>query len=236
MTSDDPRPRRSYARVEIAARDGGFAVLLDGRPVRTPARRFLIASTRALAELVAEEWAAQAERIELSTMTATRLLNVALDRAPDTRAALADEVARFAETDLVCHLAEEPELAQREEAAWAPLRVWAEEALGQALTAAPGVRAHPQPAASLTAARERALALDDVRLVALAHATALLGSGVLALALLEGRLDAAAAFAASRIDETYQEERWGVDAEAAARTERLAAELAVVERMILAVE
>ncbi len=221
----------------MAERGGGFVVLLDGRPVKTPADGMLSTPWRALAELLAREWAAQGERIDPHAMTATRLVNVAIDRAPDAREALADEIARYAETDVVCHLADDdPDLARREEASWAPLRAWAEEALGVALAPVAGVLARPQPPASLEAARRRALALDDVRLVALAHATALLGSAVLALALLEGRLDASSAFAASRIDETRQAERWGVDAESAARAARMAEELAVVERVMRAAE
>jgi chaperone required for assembly of F1-ATPase len=234
----EPRtlPRRFYKEVSIDARDGGFAVLLDGRALKTPAKQPLVVGARALAEIVAAEWAAQGERIDPATMTATRLVNVALDRAAATRDALAAEVARYAETDVVCHLADEDlELAKREEAAWAPLRAWAGQALGVALEPVAGVRARPQPSASLAAAKARALGYDDLRLTLLAHATALLGSAVLAFAFVEGRLDAAAAFAASRIDEAHQETRWGVDAEAAERTARMAAELAVIEGMLRAV-
>jgi chaperone required for assembly of F1-ATPase len=227
--------RRFYTEVDIAERDGGFAVLLDGKAVKTPAKRTMLAPTRALAELLAREWASQGERIEPQTMIATRLLNVALDRAPGAREEIAGEVTRYAETDLVCHLADDdPDLARLEEASWAPLRAWAEETLGVALAPVAGVLARPQPQASLEAIRSRALALDDVALVALAHATALLGSIVLALALLEGRLAAGSAFAASRVDDARQAERWGIDAEAEARAERLAEELGVVERVMRA--
>jgi chaperone required for assembly of F1-ATPase len=229
-------PRRFYEAVDVGEQDGGFVVLLDGRPVRTPGKRHLVAPTRALAEILAQEWASQGERIDPATMPATRLVNVAVDRAPEARDAIAAEVARYAETDLVCHLADDdPDLARREEATWAPLRTWAGEALGLALAPVAGVLARPQPPESLAAATERALALDDVALVALAQAAALLGSAVLAFALLEGRLDAKAAFAASRIDETRQAERWGVDAEAAARAARMGEELGVVEQVMRAV-
>src|SRR5690606_17617771 len=133
--------------------------------------------TRALAELLAQEWAAQGERIDPHTMTATRLVNVAIDRAPEAREAIAAEIARYAETDLVCHLADDgPDLARLEEASWAPLRAWAERELGAALLPVAGVLARPQPSASVAAITRRASALDDVRLVALAHATGLLGS------------------------------------------------------------
>lgn len=227
-------PRRFYTEVAVAEREGGYAVLLDGRAVKTPARQTLLA-VRGVAEIVAAEWAAQGERIDPATMTATRLVNVALDRAPTTREAIAAEVARYAETDVVCYLADvDLELAAREEAVWSPLRAWAAAALGVALEPVAGVRARPQAPASLEAARARALGYDDLSLVLLAHATALLGSAVLAFALIEGRLDPSAAFAASRVDEQHQQERWGVDAEAADRTARMAQELAVVGRLLRA--
>jgi chaperone required for assembly of F1-ATPase len=227
--------RRFYKTVAVGAQDGGFTVLLDGRPLKTPAKRTLLAPTRALAEILAEEWAAQGEHIDPASMTATRLVNVAIDRAPAARPEIAAEIARYAETDLVCHLADDdPDLARREEAAWAPLRAWAGETLGVALAPVAGVLARPQPAKSLAAAVGFALMLDDITLTALAQAAALLGSTVLALALLEGRLDARTAFAASRIDETHQAERWGEDAEAAERAARIADELAMVERVMRA--
>jgi len=229
------RPRRFYTKVEVIAHGGGFAVTLDARLVKTPAKHELVLATRALADVVAAEWEAQGERIVLDLMHATRLVNVALDRAPEHRAAIAQEVARYASTDLVCYLADTaPDLTVRQELVWVPLRAWAGETLGLALTPTAGVSAYPQPEASLEAARREAEALDNLNLVALAHATALLGSAVLAFALLRGRLDAGAAFAASRIDETYQEELWGVDEEAVARAAALSDEIAIVERTMRA--
>jgi chaperone required for assembly of F1-ATPase len=229
------RPRRFYEAVSVGERREGFAVLLDGRTVKTPAGKPLTAPTRALAEALAAEWEAQRERVEPATMPVTRLMNVALDRTPAAREAVADEVARYAGTDVVCHLADDDlELARIEEAAWAPLRDWAGQELGVALEPVAGLLARPQSEASLAAARAAALAHDDIRLTALAHATALLGSAVLALALSHGRLDARAAFAASRIDEERQAQRWGVDAEAADRADALLAELLAVERLLRA--
>ena len=233
----EPRalPRRFYKTVEVEETAEGFEVRLDGRALKTPAKRRLSAPTAALASLIAEEWRGQDEVIDPETMPATRIVNVAIDRIGDTREALADEAASYASTDLVCYLADDdPNLAAHEETVWAPLRVWAAETLGIALEPVAGIVAREQPAASMTAARARALELDDIGLAAFAHAMGLLGSAVLAFALLHGRLDAAAAFAASRLDEAYQETRWGVDAEAAARTARLAADLAALEAVMRA--
>ena len=230
-------PRRFYKEVTLEPRPQGVAVLLDGRALKTPAKQLFLAPTQAAAELAAAEWASQGERILPAAMPVTRLLNVALDRAPETRAALAAEVARYAETDLLCHLADEAsELREREEANWAPLRAWAAETLGVRLEPVAGVVARPQRPESLAAAHDRALALDDVRLVTLAHATALLGSVILGFALVNGRLGAEAAFAASRIDETYQEEQWGADAEASERAEGLREELVVIEALLAALD
>jgi chaperone required for assembly of F1-ATPase len=148
---------------------------------------------------------------------------------------MAADAARYAETDLVCHLADDAaELRAREEAAWGPLRDWAADALGVALVPADGVRARAQPPESLEAARACALALDDVCLTAVVRAASLLGSIVLAFALKEGRLDARGALEASRVDETFQEERWGLDAEAERRTAAIAAELEMLERVMRA--
>ncbi len=229
-----PSPTRFYDTVAVVpAEEGGWAVRLDGRAVRTPARRLQIAPTQALAELVADEWRAQDEVIDLARMHAMRLLNAALDRTPAARAELCDQVRAYAETDLVCHLSDgDPALRAAQEAAWGPVRDWAWRSLGVALEPVYGVIAAAQPPASLDAARAAADALDDFRLTGMSYAMGLLGSAVLAFALERGRLDGAGAFALSRLDEAHQEARWGVDEEAAARAAALAQELTVAERFL----
>ena len=132
--------------------------------------------------------------------------------------------ARYAETDLVCHLADGPAaLRDRQEAAWAPLREWAE-GLGVALRPSVGIMPKPQPPASIEAMRAHALGLDRYRLAGLAHGVALFGSAVLGLAVERGRVTAAEAYELSRLDEAYQAEHWGEDAEAVRRTESARAE------------
>lgn len=213
-------PARFYTDVAVEPHaDGGFAVLLDARPIKTPDRALLRAPTQAVADLIAAEWARQGDRLDLLSMHVTRLANVAIDRTPGLRTEVAEATAAYAATDLVCHLApDEPELSARQEAAFAPLRAWAGEALGVALTPTHALAPPPLPETSLAAAHEALLALDDFGLTAAAHAAGLLGSVVLALALAHGRIDAETAFAAYRIDEVWQEERWGVDEEAARAT------------------
>lgn len=220
--SDKPsafdRPKRFYTDVTVEpAEGGGWQILLDGRSVKTPGRALLRLPTEALAQEVAEEWAEQQTYIHLIGMHLTRLANVAIDRTPEIREEMAEEVARYCETDLLCHIAEEPfELAALEEARWRPVLDWAGEKLGVILMTTEGIIAAPQPGASLQAARDYALSLDDFRLTALVFACGVFGSAVLAMALVEGALTAESAFHLSRVDEDWQAQKWGQDEEAKA--------------------
>jgi chaperone required for assembly of F1-ATPase len=220
MTEPDARPKRFYSSAAAERLGEAWTVALDGRTLKTPGRAALALPTRALADAIAEEWAGQGERIDLLRLHLTRLANVTLDRVPETREALADEVARYCETDLICHIAEEPEdLIALEEGHWAPIRDWAADTLGVILVTTEGVRAEPQPDASLEAARDYALSLDDFRLAALALGCGLYGSALLAMAVVEGVLSAEDAFESSRLDEAWQIARWGEDEESAAATD-----------------
>ncbi|MCH8488971.1 MAG: hypothetical protein LAT81_03440 [Oceanicaulis sp.] len=210
-----PLPRRFYAEVSAAPGEGGWRVLLDGRQVRTPAKSVLVLPCEALARAAAAEWEAQGEHINPFTMPVTRLCHVALDRTGDVRATAAAEVARFARTDLLSHRADDSVLAARQAEAWDAWVDWAATALDAPLRVAVSVTALDQPDASIAALERRALALDDFRLTALVSAAPILGSAVLAFALLEGEAAAETLFDASRVDERYQAERWGEDAEAA---------------------
>jgi len=215
------RPKRFYKVVTTEpAEGGGWQILLDGRSIKTPARALLRLPTEGLAEAVAEEWADQKTHIDLAAMHLTRLANVAIDRTPETRDEMAEEIARYCETDLLCHIAEDPyELALLEEARWGPVRDWAGDTLGVILVTTEGITAVPQPDASIEAARAYALSLDDFRLTGLVFACGLYGSALLALAVTHGTLDTETAFSLSRLDEDWQAERWGEDEEAAAARE-----------------
>lgn len=213
----DPRPKRFFKTAGAERLGHAWTVALDGRTLKTPARNPLALPARGLAEAIAAEWQAQGELIELLQLHLTRLANVAIDRTPEARDAMADEVARYCETDLTCHIAEEPEeLVALEEGHWGPVREWAGDVLGVILVTTPGIRAAPQPDASLDAARSYAFSLDDFRLTGLVFGCALFGSAVLAMAVCEGMLPADEAFEMSRIDETWQAARWGEDEEATA--------------------
>ena len=225
------KPRRFWMEVDVGETGDGFVVQLDGRPAKTPAGAVLVLPTQALAELVAEEWRDQGEVVELASMLATRLAATALDRVPQQHAAVAKEVAKYATSDLLCYVAEEPApLVQAEQAAWAPLLTWAEAELGLRFVQAAGIVHTPQPAETVERVEALAAALDDFRLTGLAFGAPLFGSAVLALALQRGRVDGEGAWAASRVDEAFQESRWGVDAEAAERAERLRQESVLLER------
>jgi len=231
LPDDFERIRRFYKTVGVAPAGPGFAVTLDGRTPRSPGGHRLVLPTEALAALIAEEWAAQGESIILAEMSATRLAYSAFDGVAAARADTAASVARYAGADLLCYFAEGPRaLVERQEALWTPLLEWAEAELQLPLVCVTGVMHAAQPPQSLARAEALAGALDDFALAGLAFATALFGSAVLGFALQRGRLNADQAFALSRLDETFQEEQWGLDAEAAARADAMAADAVMLER------
>ena len=208
-------PKRFYKTTSIEEAETGWAVLLDNRTVKTPARAGLILPSQRLAEAIAAEWDEQGERLDLSGMMLTRLANVAIDRTPEARDEMVEELTRYAETDLLCHLEDrEPTLRQRQDENWGPWRSWAGKSLGIVLVPMEGIMASPQPAASLDAVREHARPLDDFRLTGLSWATALFGSVVLALGVEQNQLQADTAFKLSCLDEDFQAEQWGHDEEA----------------------
>jgi chaperone required for assembly of F1-ATPase len=231
------KPRRFYRTVETAETAGGFAVLLDGRALRTPGGARVLLPTRALAELVAGDWAAQDQLVELAQMHAARLANTAIDSIPQTREATADQVAAYAGSDLLLYFAEEPQgLVQRQAERWGPLLERAEAEAKLAFARASGIIHQSQPQATLDEVRGIALRLDDFGLAGLAFGAALFGSAVLAIALLRGWIEAEQAFELSRLDEAWQEERWGVDEEAAERTEWLRGEALMLGRWFAALK
>ncbi len=211
--------------------NGGFVVRLDARDLRGPKGGAVVLPTPALAEIVAEEWAGQGETLELAKMHATRLANTAIEQIPQARDATAQSIANYAASDLLCYFATDPAgLAERQERLWGPLLAKAEAEAGLRFERTSGIIHREQPAETLARVKALALELDDFGLAGLAFGAALFGSAVLAIALQRGWLTGEAAFNLSRLDEAWQEEQWGVDAEAAERTERLRAESAMLER------
>ena len=221
MASPTDRPKRFYKTATTGALDGGFAVLLDGRPPRSPAGARLILPTQGLAQLIAAEWAAQTLTVALDHMPATRLAYTAIDRIAAARPETVQEIVGYANADLLCYRAPAPAtLTDRQAREWDPLLDWAREALGLGFASVAGVIHQPQAEATLDGVARIAEAMDDFALAGLAYATVLFGSAILALAVARGRLTAQGAFDLSRLDEAFQEQQWGVDAEAAERTAR----------------
>lgn len=210
-------PKRFYKAVSHAEGEGGWMMQLDGRTPVTPARKKLVVPTEALARAMAEEWDRQESVIDLPNMTLTRLANVAIDRTPLTRDAMVEEVCKYAGTDLVCYLTDGPSaLRDRQEEHFRPLRDWVAREHGVELATTEGLLPVEQSETSIEAVKTYADGLDDFALTGLAMGTGLFGSAVLAISVAEGELQAEDAFDMSRIEELWQIEQWGEDAEAEA--------------------
>jgi chaperone required for assembly of F1-ATPase len=218
--------KRVYEEVTARAADGGWGVHLDGRPLRTPEKRPLTLPSRRLAEAIAVEWDAQETDIHPERMPLMRLAATALDRTAIERDKVVAEIVNYAGTDLVCYRAEQPPaLAARQHAAWQPLIDWAARRYDAGLAITVGIVPQPQSPAALKAFSTVVASFDDFRLTALQALTGACGSLVIALALAEGRLGADAAFAVSQLDESFQIEAWGEDAEALKRRALLAEDI-----------
>lgn len=220
-------PKRFYKTAGVAETDEGFAVLLDGKGVKTPGRRPLTAPSRALAEALAAEWARQGERIDPSSMPLTRLVNSAIDGVAGQMAEVEADVVKYARSDLVSYRAAEPaRLAEAQAKAWDPLIAFAAERLGAELVSTEGIVfvAQPEAAAAAIARAVRAHAGDDAaapfRLAALHTMTTLTGSCVIALAVALREIDIDGAWALAHVDEDFQMNAWGADPEAVERRQR----------------
>ena len=223
--------KRFYKTVAIQRVGASHGIALDGRPVKTPEREVLAMHALPLAEAIAAEWARQGE--DLGDMPLTRLANTAIDRVAKDRSAALAQLAHFLGHDLVCYRSAAPaELAAREAAAWDPPLIWVRSRYGLDLhttTAALSIHQPGYDAAGFTQSLSQA---DPFVLTGLAAAAALLKSSVLALALCDLRIDAVQAHAAAHVDEFFQAEKWGWDAEAQKRLAGLLAELEVTNTFL----
>ena len=221
------KPKRFYASATAEGRDGGFALLLDGRPARTPARRPLALPSKPAAEALAAEWNAQVAVIDPALMPLTRMSNTAIDGVAGQIAAVADEVKRYLASDLLVYRAAEPApLVAAQAVRWDPVLHWARDAVGARFILAQGVTFVAQPPSALAA---MGAVVDDVtgdgpaapfRLSVLHVMTTLTGSALLACAVMRGQLSPETAWAAAHVDELFQESQWGADAEALERRDR----------------
>ncbi|MFY9629439.1 MAG: ATP12 family protein [Methylocystis sp.] len=231
-------PKRFYKQAEAAPVEGGFAVLLDGKPVRTPAKRPLVAPHEGLGRAMAAEWAAQEEFLNPLTMPLTKLANSAIDGVASQMAEVEADAVKYAGSDLICYRAGGPEgLVKAQAEAWDPYLRFAREKCGARLILSEGVVFHAQPPEALEgiAARVRAHVGEGpaapFRLAALHTITTLTGSCVIALAVALREMDAEAAFKAAHVDEDYQMRVWGADEEAIARRARRLADMLAAAQM-----
>ncbi len=216
-------PKRFYKTVTVEAQDRGFAILLDGRPVRTPKQAQLALPTRAAADILAAEWDAQGENIDPATMPATRLVNAALDGVAHDITATAAEIVKYAGSDLLCYRADEPPaLVAAQSVAWDPVLTWARDTLGARFVLAEGIifaDQSPEAIAAIEAAVARIVSSANaaLRIAALNVLTTLTGSALLALAIDAQALSPDDAWSAAHVDEDEQMRVWGFDAEALRR-------------------
>lgn len=225
-SSDQPADRPAVS---------GFPVSVGGRPLRTPLGADVVAPTAALAEALAAEMSATGGVVpgkrRAEAMPLTRMASTALDRVAKYRADIDGQLLAYAETELLCHRAEHPpDLVARQRAVWQPLLDWLAHRHDALLATTTGILAKPQSPASLEALRAVIGGLDVWRLTGVSVAVAASGSLVIGLAMADGRLDAAQAFDAAELDESYQIEKWGEDKEATERRAVIRAELELAAR------
>lgn len=219
------KAKRFWTTVTIVEAEPGFAINLDARPVKTPAKRTLVLPTRGFAKAVASEWEAQDAQINPQNMPFTRTANAALDKVSAQHAEVADMLAAYGDSDLLCYRAEGPvELVARQSRIWDPMLDWAETNLNARLEARAGVMHVGQAAEALARLSARVHAMTDFQLAAFHDLVSLSGSLILGFAATQDVAKADAIWDISRLDEIWQAEQWGADedAEAAAAVKRAA--------------
>lgn len=209
--------KRFWNEALVTDADTGHAIALDGRLVKTPAKAPLVVPTRALGQAIADEWNVVDEQIDPLKMPMTRSANAAIDKVAPQRADVADMIAAYGDTDLLCYRATTPqELVLRQSEEWDPLLDWADSTLGTRLILVAGVMYQPQGPAALKKLGDEVHALDDFALTALHDLVALSGSLVIGLAALQDWQSPDSLWETSRLDEMWQAELWGADDEAEA--------------------
>lgn len=225
--------KRFYKTVTTEKIDGGHAIRLDGRAVKTPARAELVLPTSALGLSVAAEWDAQEEDIDPRAMPLTGLANAAIDRVIPDPATFAQILAAYGETDLVCYRADHPgELIGRQAECWDPLIDWAQQRYDIEFEIVHGIMHCAQPDETIERLSAAVRAYDGFQLAALQPLVTISGSLVISLALAEGEIDGRAAFDAAHLDEMWQVEQWGEDELATQAREHRAADFRAAARFL----
>jgi len=226
------KAKRFWKSAWVAEKDGGFAVELDGRAVKTPAKQALQVPTRAMAEAIAQEWDAQLDVINPNTMPVTKTANAAIDKVTVQHAEVADMLAAYGDSDLLCYRADAPEeLIARQAEQWNPMLDWAADALGARLLPRTGVMHIPQDPVAVAVLSRRTHALDAFELAAFHDLVSMSGSLVLGFAAALSARPAGDVWALSRLDELWQEEQWGEDEDATALAEIKRIEFLHAKRM-----
>jgi chaperone required for assembly of F1-ATPase len=225
--------KRFWKEVAVEAGEGGWAIKLDDRPVRTPARAPLVVPTHHLAEAIADEWRSVDRDIDPRSMPLTGLANAAIDRVAPEREAFAESLARYAEADLACYRAESPRgLVERQEQSWDALLAWARRRYDVDFEVTSGIMHVHQPHATVERLSHAVAALDPFHLAGLSPLVTIGGSLVAALAVLEGAILPEAAWEAISVDERWQLEQWGADAEAEKALETRRADFMAAARFL----
>ncbi len=222
-----PLPKRFYEEAAVASSEAAHAIHLDGRPVRTPAKRALVVPTKALAEIICGEWQAQGEVIDPSTMPVTRLVNTAIDGVADDQEAVFHDILKFSGSDMLCYRADTPaELVRRQSERWDPILDWAANAHGARFILIEGIMPQDQPREAIEALGQALRCYDTpLELAALHTVTTLTGSALLTIAYADGFIDADEAWSLAHLDEDWTNEHWGTDLEAQARRDKRLLEL-----------
>ena len=231
--------KRFYKETAVGPGDGGFRVLLDGKPLRTPAKAILVVPTKPLAEAIAAEWAGVPDKAEINAahLPLTRLAATGLDRVVPRRKEVIADTAKYAGSDLLCYRATTPaSLVKLQHDAWQPLLDWAADKYGARLAVAEGITFVEQPEAALQRLHDVVATHADLALSALYNLTHTAGSLIIALAVAEGRLSAEGAFAAAQVDELYQIDRWGDDPLALKHREGIAKDIDASARFLTLLE
>jgi chaperone required for assembly of F1-ATPase len=215
------KAKRFWKEARVVEAEGGYAVVLDGKGVKTPAKRALVVPTQAMARAIAEEWDAQEGKIDPNRMPVTRSANAAIDKVAVQHAEVAQMLAEYGDSDLLCYRADSPvELVARQAEAWDPLLDWADERFGARLVPVSGVMHQPQSPMALAALGQQVHDMDNFTLTAFHDLVSLSGSLIIGLAALHELREPQDLWQLSRVDERWQEDQWGIDEDAATTAQR----------------
>lgn len=219
--------RKFYKIAEAGTAPGGYVVRLDGKPVRTPLKNLLLLPSQGLAEAIAQEWKDQGADIQPVSMPLMQLANTMTDKGKGgERAAMSEQLLEYGGSDLVCYFATHPaDLVRRQQQHWLPLIAWMKEKHGIVFETISGIQYHHQPQQSLDKLQEVVEGLNAADFTVLQAAAATTGSVTIALAMLENKLPPEEAYQAACVDEIFQLQTWGADAEAQQRLDIIQSEL-----------